>query len=68
MTQAGPPTGPPEIGAGESPMAAFDWLLMCTAAGIWGSSFLFMEVALDAEHPGLECVRVPPRGHGCLSP
>ena len=34
-------------------MAAFDWLLMCTAAGIWGSSFLFMEVALEAEHPGL---------------
>ena len=35
MTEAGPPTGPPEIGAGESPMAAFDWLLMCTAAGSW---------------------------------
>ena len=53
MNKAGPPTGPGEVGAGESPMAAFDWLLMCTAAGIWGSSFLFMEVALEAEHPGL---------------
>ena len=34
-------------------MAPFDWLLLVTAAGIWGSSFLFMDVALDAEHPGL---------------
>ena len=34
-------------------MAPFDWLLLVTAAGIWGSSFLFMDIALDAEHPGL---------------
>ena len=34
-------------------MAPFDWLLLVTAAGIWGSSFLFMDVALDVEHPGL---------------
>ncbi len=34
-------------------MAPFDWLLMVTAAGIWGSSFLFMDVALEVEHPGL---------------
>lgn len=34
-------------------MAPFDWLLMATAAGIWGSSFLFMDVALEVEHPGL---------------
>ena len=34
-------------------MAAFDWLLLVTAAGIWGSSFLFMDVALEVEHPGL---------------
>ena len=26
---------------------------MATAAGIWGSSFLFMDVALEVEHPGL---------------
>ena len=30
-----------------------DWLLLLTAAGIWGSSFLFMDVALESEHPGL---------------
>lgn len=34
-------------------MAAFDWLLLLTAAGIWGASFLFMDVALRVEHPGL---------------
>ena len=34
-------------------MAAFDWLLMCTAVVFWGSSVLFMEVALEVEHPGL---------------
>ena len=34
-------------------MAPFDWLLMVTAAGIWGASFLFMDVALEVEHPGL---------------
>ena len=34
-------------------MAPFDWLLLVTAAGIWGSSFLFMDIALDTEHPGL---------------
>lgn len=31
----------------------FDWLLLVTAAGIWGSSFLCMDVALESEHPGL---------------
>ena len=30
-----------------------DWILLLTAAGIWGSSFLFMDVALESEHPGL---------------
>ena len=30
-----------------------DWLLLLIAAGIWGSSFLFMDVALESEHPGL---------------
>ena len=34
-------------------LAAFDWLLLLTAAGVWGSSFLFMDVALRVEHPGL---------------
>jgi len=35
------------------PMAAFDWLLLLAAGGIWGGSFLFMDVALRVEHPGL---------------
>ena len=44
----------PDMPAPESnPFRAFDWLLLLTAAGIWGASFLFMDVALDHEHPGL---------------
>ncbi|MEE2958618.1 MAG: DMT family transporter [Actinomycetota bacterium] len=39
--------------AARAPMRAFDWLLLATAAGVWGSSFLFMEVALRVENPGL---------------
>ena len=42
---------PPE--AERRPFETLDWLLLVSAAGIWGSSFLFMDVALDAEHPGL---------------
>ena len=34
-------------------MRAFDWLLLATAGGVWGSSFLFMDVALRVEDPGL---------------
>ncbi|MEE2769363.1 MAG: DMT family transporter [Actinomycetota bacterium] len=39
--------------AERQPFEGIDWLLLVAAAGIWGSSFLFMDVALDAEHPGL---------------
>jgi drug/metabolite transporter (DMT)-like permease len=47
-------TPPPDATSFEQRrMAPFDWLLMVTAAGIWGSSFLFMDVALEVEHPGL---------------
>ena len=35
------------------PFERFDWVLLLTAASIWGSSFFFMEIALEAEHPGL---------------
>ncbi|HCV36198.1 MAG TPA: EamA/RhaT family transporter [Acidimicrobiaceae bacterium] len=35
------------------PFAPLDWLLLVSAAGIWGASFLFMDVALEVEHPGL---------------
>jgi len=34
-------------------MRPLDWLLLATAAGVWGSSFLFMDVALRVEDPGL---------------
>ncbi len=33
--------------------AAADWGLLAGTALIWGSSFLFIEIALDAFHPGL---------------
>ena len=44
---------PAPLEAERRPFGAFDWLLLAAAATIWGSSFLFMDVALDAEHPGL---------------
>lgn len=33
--------------------AAFDWLLLATAALIWGSSFFFIAVGLDSFEPGV---------------
>ena len=30
-----------------------DWGLLLLAAGIWGASFLFMEIALEAFHPSV---------------
>ncbi len=48
-------------------MAGFDWLLLCTAAGVWGSSFLFMDVALRVEHPGLVAWLRPALGLGFLA-
>ena len=44
------------------PFLPFDWLLLVTAAGIWGASFLFMDVALDHEHPGLVAFLRPALG------
>jgi drug/metabolite transporter (DMT)-like permease len=48
-------------------MVGFDWLLLCTAAGVWGSSFLFMDVALRVEHPGLVAWLRPALGLGFLA-
>jgi len=39
--------------AKESPMALLDWGLLIGAAGIWGASFLFMVIGLDAFSPGV---------------
>lgn len=33
--------------------SSFDWLLLLTTASLWGASFLFMDIALDAFEPGL---------------
>jgi drug/metabolite transporter (DMT)-like permease len=33
--------------------AAFDWLLLATAALVWGSSFFFIAVGLDSFEPGV---------------
>ena len=39
--------------AEQRPFEVLDWVFLASAAGIWGSSFLFMEIALESEHPGL---------------
>ena len=53
MTASDRNDAPAPLEAERRPFETFDWLLLVSAAGIWGSSFLFMDVALDAEHPGL---------------
>ncbi len=35
------------------PFTALDWALFCSIGGIWGASFLFIKLGLDAFHPGL---------------
>ncbi len=37
----------------ELPMVPLDWGLLLGAAGIWGASFLFMAIGLDAFSPGI---------------
>ena len=53
MASADGSDGLAPLEAERRPFETLDWLLLVSAAGIWGSSFLFMDVALDAEHPGL---------------
>ena len=33
--------------------SALDWTLFLSISGIWGSSFLFISIGLDAFNPGL---------------
>ena len=40
-------------GAESAPFMSLDWLLLITTAGLWGGSFLFMDIALDSFEPGL---------------
>lgn len=42
-----------EEGGEETGFAPLDWALLATAAGVWGSSFLFIEIGLDAFSPSL---------------
>ncbi len=56
----GPPTRRPRARALEATTSTnqgsfgpTDWVLFCTIAGVWGSSFLFIAVALDSVEPGL---------------
>ena len=49
-------TAPEATGPAPTPGAAFsvtDWLLFGAISGIWGSSFLFIAVGLDAMEPGI---------------
>jgi drug/metabolite transporter (DMT)-like permease len=40
-------------GSREGAFRPFDWVLLATAAGIWGSSFFFIAVGLDHFEPGV---------------
>ncbi|MGI9623276.1 MAG: EamA family transporter, partial [Acidimicrobiales bacterium] len=42
-----------ESAAQTRPFEPLDWGLLITAAGIWGASFLLMDIALDDFEPGL---------------
>ena len=53
MASVGGSDGLAPLEAERRPFETLAWLLLVSAAGIWGASFLFMDVALDAEHPGL---------------
>lgn len=46
-------TSPIDGRAEDKPMAATDWSILLTVSMIWGSSFLFMAIALDHFGPGL---------------
>lgn len=48
-----------------APFQPIDWGFLLGAAGIWGSSFLFTEIALEAFKPGL--VTFGRVGFGCLT-
>ena len=37
----------------DAPFAPLDWVLLISAASIWGASFLFMAIGLDAFEPGV---------------
>ena len=50
------------------PFTWFDWMLLASAGGIWGSSFLFMDVALEVEHPGMVTFLRPMLGLVALLP
>lgn len=40
-------------GTNRAAFTAVDWSLFLALSGIWGASFLFMAIGLDAFHPGL---------------
>jgi drug/metabolite transporter (DMT)-like permease len=40
-------------GTNQNAFTAFDWALFVGIGSIWGASFLFMAIGLDAFHPGL---------------
>ncbi len=51
--------------AGEARFAGFDWTLLLGTAGLWGASFLFIAIGLDAFEPGL--VTLMRVGFGCAT-
>ena len=40
-------------GTNRNAFSGLDWVLFMALSGIWGASFLFMAIGLDAFHPGL---------------
>jgi drug/metabolite transporter (DMT)-like permease len=44
---------PADVDHDAAPFETIDWLLILATAGIWGASFLFIAIGLDAFEPGL---------------
>ncbi len=47
-----PPNEPAPPGSSGQAFVATDWALFLSIAGIWGASFLFISIGLEAVSPG----------------
>src|SRR4030095_601319 len=66
---AAPPRRLLETGRGSRPgsFGPTEWLLLASVALIWGSSYLFIDIGLEALQPGVLAVAPGALGAGALS-